>query len=189
MAAAKSGLSFLIRGGPGTGKSHIARRVVEAVAPQKMCYVVSFTNAAVANLAGLPARTMTLDRFVTRVLHRDALVTPCLILWDEVFFASTNMLARFSKIQVYGDVQIVACGDPHQLQCPDNHWKGTPCPCALRDSQMLASLCPTHCNLRTCRRFDQTLQGFCHSILRRDGDIPALVSQGKQLWPSTSAHT
>ena len=123
VAAAKAGVSFLIQGPPGSGKSHQARAIVEACTPRQV-YVLSFTNTAVANLRGLPARTMTLDRFIGRVLHRNLLVTPCLILWDEVFYASTNMLARMSKLQVHPDVQFVCLGDPRQLQCPQNSWKG-----------------------------------------------------------------
>ena len=147
--AAKAGVSFLLQGPPGSGKSHRAREIVEAVAPLRKVYVISFTNCAVATMRGGPAQYMTVDRFITRVLHRNLLVTPCLVLWDEVFFVSTNMLARTSKLQGHRDVQIVCCGDPRQLRAPQDSWKGVPASKTLEGSQMLASLCPTHVHLTT----------------------------------------
>ena len=89
------------------------------------------------------------------------------------------MLARMSKLQVHPDVQFVCCGDPRQLQCPQNSWKGQPCPVALEGSQMLASMCPTTMCLTTCRRFDPALQDFCARIARGD-DLADLIAEGRQ---------
>ena len=81
---------------------------------KKQVYDISFTNCAVANMKTETQRVayMTVDKFLKQVLHRNLLRTPCLVLWDEVFFVSCNMLARMCKLQVYPDVQIIACGYP-----------------------------------------------------------------------------
>ena len=50
VAAAIAGCSFLLQGGPGTGKSTRAKEVVEAVSEKKQVYNISFTNCAVANM-------------------------------------------------------------------------------------------------------------------------------------------
>ncbi len=87
-------------------------------------------------------RKMTVGRFLKRVLHQNLLRTPCLVIWDECFFVSCNMLARMSKVQIYDDVQIICCGDPRQLHAPHNHWRGTPVDDSLEHSQMLTSFLP-----------------------------------------------
>ena len=88
MAAAVAGHSFLITGVPGSGKSTKARAIIEAVAPHRPVWVISYTHCAVAQLrfAAPNVHFMTCDRFLKKVLHRQALRTPCCVVWDEVFF-------------------------------------------------------------------------------------------------------
>ena len=88
-------------------------------------HITSFTNRAVVNMKTETQRPacMTVNRFLKQVLHRNRLKTPCLVQWDEVFFVRVNMLARMGKLQAYRSEQIIACYDPRQLQCPQNHWK------------------------------------------------------------------
>ncbi len=83
----KTSKSFLIRGPPGSGKSTLSKDIIRVVAEQKYVYVVSFTNSSVANLTeDIPnVRYLTCDRFIRRALHRNALRTPSMILWDEGF--------------------------------------------------------------------------------------------------------
>ena len=120
------------------------------------------------------------DRFLKQVLHRNLFKIPCLVLWDEVFFVSCNMLARMSKLQVYPDVQVIACGDPRQLQCPQNQWKGIPVRNVLEGSQLLASMCPTHVHLQGSKRFDPVLEEFCARIARQQESLQDLVAFGRK---------
>ena len=92
-----------------------------------------------------------------RVLHRNLLKTPCLVLWSEVFYSSASLLARMSKLQIYPDVQIICEGDPQQLQCPQQSWKGVPCENILEKSITNFSLSHTVCvNSRKAQRFQAT---------------------------------
>ena len=73
-------------------------------------------------------RYMTVGRFLSRVLHRNLLRTPCLVVWDECFFSSCSLIGKMSKVQCYDDVQMVCVGDPRQLEAPGNHWRGSLAP-------------------------------------------------------------
>ena len=90
------------------------------------------------------------------------------------------MLARMCKLQVYEDVQIIACGDPRQLQCPQNQWKGKSVQNVLEGSQLLASMYPTHVHLQGSKRFDAVLEEYCSRVSRQEESVEDLVAAGRQ---------
>ena len=160
--------SFLLRGAPGTGKSHLLKRVLKLVNNPVVC---ARTHVAASQFeAGI-----TLSRFKHRMQKGYFKGALCL---DEVWMVENTLLDVVSKISLNNHFMIFAGDDAQLPPIKDTH-HGQSVP-ALWDSDFLKDLAPICLELTVCKRSDARLHNF--GLLCREGQLTDCLEQARALF-------
>lgn len=141
LAAAKSSLT-LITGGPGTGKTYTASRLIKAIQGHPKIILAAPTGKAASHLQktlGLDVPAKTLHAW----LSKSSLLEADLIVVDEASMIDVQMMARLFAAVPSG-ARLVLLGDKYQLP-------------PVESGGVFADLCAFHPNtveLKTCLRTD-----------------------------------
>ena len=164
------GESLLLTGFPGTGKTHLAKRIVEALREHgDTVHIITKTHAAVQNV-GLGAQTA--DHWVRRNGHCSAtwLVIQKLTQLDTPLWADIACLSMNKKIR------FLLLGDFRQLPAVQDGFAGAEVCRELKDSQLLHD------------------GGWCHELLTwlhvdepEQVPLPEAVQEARRRFPSSHA--
>lgn len=147
-----------LTGPPGTGKSHMIRRLKEALDERGIRHTsVAPTHAACKQIGG-----QTLHRFCHRMFRRgDVPKLGGVLICDEIGFVGAALLTLLAEVKLSNpDLVFVVCGDWNQLPPICDTWGlGAPITRAQREhSGLIHQLAAgNHCRLTQCRRSDQAL--------------------------------
>ena len=152
------GRSLLLTGLPGTGKTHLARRIVEQLREAgDVVQLVSKTHCAAQNL-GLGAQTA--DHWVRRTVRNGRCQLDWLVI-EEVTQMDTGLWADVACVALDRGVRFLLMGDFRQLPAVLDSFAGARVERPLKDSDLLRDLAGGYCHeLTENRRSDERIFQF-----------------------------
>ena len=152
------GRSLLLTGLPGTGKTHLARRIVEQLREAgDVVQLVSKTHCAAQNL-GLGAQTA--DHWVRRTVRNGRCQLDWLVI-EEVTQMDAGLWADVACVALDRGVRFLLMGDFRQLPAVLDSFAGARVERPLKDSDLLRDLAGGYCHeLTENRRSDERIFQF-----------------------------
>ena len=172
------GESLLLTAFPGTGKTHLAKRIVEALTEDG---VITKTHAAVQNV-GLGAQTA--DHWVRRNGH-------CSATWlviEELTQLDTPLWADIACLSMNKKIRFLLLGDFRQLPAVLAGFAGAEVCRELKDSQLLHGLAGHELSERW--RFDEWIFEYLtwlHVDEPEQVPLPEAVREARRRFPSSHA--
>ncbi|MEY2711040.1 MAG: hypothetical protein RL487_823 [Actinomycetota bacterium] len=180
---ALAGEGLFVRGIAGTGKTHYAREIIDALRGdnKKVC-VLAKTHVATRNAEG----DCTLDRFARRYVAQGTCPYDVLVI-DEISQVDVALLVDLGKCAMLGK-QIIVIGDFNQFTPIADQWKGSVVPDgAAENSQFLKALCPHRVTLTENQRSDPELFKWYSSLVddgpRASLDLPKILEEAAARFP------
>ena len=152
------GESLLLTGYPGTGKTHLARKIVEALRELgDTVHIITETHAAVQNV-GLGAQTA--DHWVRRNVRSGRCSATWLVI-EELTQLDTPLWAEKACLSMNTSMRFLLLGDFRQLPAVLDSFAGAEVCRELKDSQLLHELAGGWCHELSERwRFDEGVFSF-----------------------------
>ena len=152
------GESLLLTGYPGTGKTHLARKIVEALRELgDTVHIITKTHAAVQNV-GLGAQTA--DHWVRRNIRSGRCSATWLVI-EELTQLDTPLWADIACLSMNTSMRFLLLGDFRQLPAVLDSFAGAEVCRELKDSQLLHDLAGGWCHELSERwRFDEGVFSF-----------------------------
>ena len=152
------GESLLLTGYPGTGKTHLARKIVEALRELgDTVHIITKTHAAVQNV-GL--RAQTADHWVRRNVRSGRCSATWLVI-EELTQLDTPLWADIACLSMNTSMRFLLLGDFRQLPAVLDSFAGAEVCRELKDSQLLHDLAGGWCHELSERwRFDEGVFSF-----------------------------
>ena len=152
------GESLLLTGYPGTGKTHLARKIVEALRELgDTVNIITKTHAAVQNV-GLGAQTA--DHWVRRNVRSGRCSATWLVI-EELTQLDTPLWADIACLSMNTSMRFLLLGDFRQLPAVLDSFAGAEVCRELKDSQLLHDLASAWCHELSERwRFDEGVFSF-----------------------------
>ena len=152
------GESLLLTGYPGTGKTHLARKIVEALRELgDTVHIITKTHAAVQNV-GLGAQTA--DHWVRRNVRSGRCSATWLVI-EELTQLDTPLWADIACLSMNTSMRFLLLGDFRQLPAVLDSFAGAEVCRELKDSQLLHDLAGGWCHELSERwRFDEGVFSF-----------------------------
>ena len=152
------GESLLLTGFPGTGKTHLAKKIVEALREHgNTVHIITKTHAAVQNV-GLGAQTA--DHWVRRNV-RDGHCSATWLVIAELTQLDTSLWADIACLSLNKKIRFLLLGDFRQLPAVLDSFAGAEVCKELKDSQLLHDLAGGWCHELSERwRFDERIFEF-----------------------------
>ena len=152
------GESLLLTGFPGTGKTHLAKKIVEALREHgDTVHIITKTHAAVQNV-GLGAQTA--DHWVRRNV-RDGHCSATWLVIEELTQLDTPLWADIACLSLNKKIRFLLLGDFRQLPAVLDSFAGAEVCKELKDSQLLHDLAGGWCHELSERwRFDERIFEF-----------------------------
>ena len=152
------GESLLLTGYPGTGKTHLARKIVEALRELgDTVHIITKTHAAVQNV-GLGAQTA--DHWVRRNVRSGRCSATWLVI-EELTQLDTPLWADIACLSMNTSMRFLLLGDFCQLPAVLDSFAGAEVCRELKDSQLLHDLAGGWCHELSERwRFDEGVFSF-----------------------------
>ena len=153
------GESLLLTGYPGTGKTHLARKIVEALRELgDTVHIITKTHAAVQNV-GLGAQTA--DHWVRRNVRSGRCSATWLVI-EELTQLDTPLWADIACLSMNTSMRFLLLGDFRQLPAVLDSFAGAEVCRELKDSQLLHDLAGGGCchELSERWRFDEGVSSF-----------------------------
>ena len=178
------GESLLLTGFPGTGKTHLAKRIVEALREHgDTVHIITKTHAAVQNV-GLGAQTA--DHWVRRNVRSGHCNATWLVI-EELTQLDTPLWADIACLSMNKKIRFLLLGDFRQLPAVLDSFAGAEVCKELKDSQLLHDLAGGWCHELSERwRFDERIFEFL-TWLRVDEPeqvpLPAAVREARRRFP------
>ena len=178
------GESLLLTGFPGTGKTHLAKRIVEALREHgDTVHIITKTHAAVQNV-GLGAQTA--DHWVRRNVRSGHCSATWLVI-EEFTQLDTPLWADIACLSMNKKIRFLLLGDFRQLPAVLDSFAGAEVCKELKDSQLLHDLAGGWCHELSERwRFDERIFEFL-TWLRVDEPeqvpLPAAVREARRRFP------
>ena len=137
------GESLLLTGYPGTGKTHLARKIVEALRELgDTVHIITKTHAAVQNV-GLGAQTA--DHWVRRNVRSGRCSATWLVI-EELTQLDTPLWADIACLSMNTSMRFLLLGDFRQLPAVLDSFAGAEVCRELKDSQLLHDLAGGWCH-------------------------------------------
>jgi hypothetical protein len=175
---AVNGGSLLVEGPPGSGKSHLCKRIAEQLkAAGKKVAVISKTHVASSRVGGVTA-----DHFVKRyILHG---VCNYDVVWVEEF--GQIDVALWCELNKLKQVQWLLSGDPDQFEPIGNNFRGSRVSQeALMRSDFLHGLAGNRLRLTECRRSSALLyEAYMWVSAHKCRPIAELVEHCRNIFPA-----
>ena len=178
------GESLLLTGFPGTGKTHLAKRIVEALREHgDTVHIITKTHAAVQNV-GLGAQTA--DHWVRRNVRNGHCSATWLVI-EELTQLDTPLWADIACLSMNKKIRFLLLGDFRQLPAVLDSFAGAEVCRELKDSQLLHDLAGGWCHELSERwRFDERIFEFL-TWLRVDEPeqvpLPEAVREARRRFP------
>ena len=152
------GESLLLTGYPGTGKTHLARKIVEALRELgDTVHIITKTHAAVQNV-GLGAQTA--DHWVRRNVRSGRCSAAWLVI-EELTQLDTPLWADIACLSMNTSMRFLLLGDFRQLPAVLDSFAGAEVCRELKNSQLLHDLAGCWCHELSERwRFDEGVFSF-----------------------------
>ena len=152
------GESLLLTGFPGTGKTHLAKKIVEALREHgDTVHIITKTHAAVQNV-GLGAQTA--DHWVRRNVRSGHCSATWLVI-EELTQLDTPLWADIACLSMNKKIRFLLLGDFRQLPAVLDSFAGAEVCKELKDSQLLHDLAGGWCHELSERwRFDERIFEF-----------------------------
>jgi len=180
------GNSLLLIGSPGTGKTFMARRIIEALRLDgKVVDIISKTHAACANI-GMQAKTA--DHFVRRHIRHGQLRGVGWLVIEELTQIDIGLWADLATLSQTG-LRFLILGDFKQFQAVMNTWCGCEILASLKQSDKLFEMVGgCYYELTENKRSDQKIFDFI-TCLRVDEpgerDLEGALAEARILFPVT----
>ena len=167
------GESLLLTGFPGTGKTHLAKRIVEALREHgDPVHIITKTHAAVQNV-GLGAQTA--DHWVRRNVRSGHCSATWLVI-EELTQLDTPLWADIACLSMNKKIRFLLLGDFRQLPAVLDSFAGAEVCKELKDSQLLHDLAGGWCHELSERwRFDERIFEFPNLAESRRGGAGPLA--------------
>jgi hypothetical protein len=184
-----SGCSLLLLGGPGCGKTYLARQIAGALTQKgEVVDLISKTHVACMNLH---PSAKTVDHYVRRhIRHGQCRGTTWLII-EEITMIDPSLWADLCTLEMVGRIRMLLLGDFKQFASVVNSWYGCSLRTELKDSEMLKGLAQGCYHVLTeNRRSDQTIFDFITSLkIDEPGelDLETALERARALFPVTGA--
>ena len=178
------GESLLLTGFPGTGKTHLAKKIVEALREHgDTVHIITKTHAAVQNV-GLGAQTA--DHWVRRNVRNGHCSATWLVI-EELTQLDTPLWADIACLCMNKKIRFLLLGDFRQLPAVLDSFAGAEVCRELKDSQLLHDLAGGWCHELSERwRFDEQIFEFL-TWLRVDEaeqvSLPEALREARQRFP------
>ena len=178
------GESLLLTGFPGTGKTHLAKKIVEALREHgDTVHIMTKTHAAVQNV-GLGAQTA--DHWVRRNVRNGHCSATWLVI-EELTQLDTPLWADIACLSMNKKIRFLLLGDFRQLPAVLDSFAGAEVCRELKDSQLLHDLAGGWCHELSERwRFDEQIFEFL-TWLRVDEaeqvSLPEALREARQRFP------
>ena len=152
------GESLLLTGFPGTGKTHLAKKIVEALREHgDTVHIITKTHAAVQNV-GLGAQTA--DHWVRRNVRNGHCSATWLVI-EELTQLDTPLWADIACLSMNKKIRFLLLGDFRQLPAVLDSFAGAEVCKELKHSQLLHDLAGGWCHELSERwRFDEQIFEF-----------------------------
>ena len=152
------GESLLLTGFPGCGKTHLAKKIVEALREHgDSVHIITKTHAAVQNV-GLGAQTA--DHWVRRNVRSGHCSATWLVI-EELTQLDTPLWADIACLSMNTSMRFLLLGDFRQLPAVLDSFAGAEVCRELKDSQLLHDLAGGWCHQLSERwRFDEGIFSF-----------------------------
>ena len=172
------GESLLLTGYPGTGKTHLARKIVEALRELgDTVHIITKTHAAVQNV-GLGAQTA--DHWVRRNVRSGRCSAAWLVI-EELTQLDTPLWADIACLSMNTSMRFLLLGDFRQLPAVLDSFAGAEVCRELKDSQLLHDLAGGWCHELSERwRFDEGVFSFLQ-WLRVDEAVQVPLREAVQM--------
>ena len=184
MSHCLDGESLLLTGFPGTGKTHLAKKIVEALREHgDTVHIITKTHAAVQNV-GLRAQTP--DHWVRRNVRNGHCSATWLVI-EELTQLDTPLWADIACLSMNKKIRFLLLGDFRQLPAVLDSFAGAEVCKELKDSQLLHDVAGGWCHELSERwRFDEQIFEFL-TWLRVDEaeqvSLPEAVREARQRFP------
>ena len=178
------GESLLLTGFPGTGKTHLAKKIVEALREHgDTVHIITKTHAAVQNV-GLGAQTA--DHWVRRNVRNGHCSATWLVI-EELTQLDTPLWADIACLSMNKKIRFLLLGDFRQLPAVLDSFAGAEVCRELKNSQLLHDLAGGWCHELSERwRFDEQIFEFL-TWLRVDEaeqvSLPEALREARQRFP------